>query len=55
MDAVINKAALERLVGTLASDSFKGRFTGTLHGTNAAAFIAREFQAAGLSPIEGNP
>lgn len=54
LDAVINKATLEQLVGTLASDSFKGRFTGSIHAGKAAEFIAGEFKNAGLSPIEGN-
>lgn len=54
LDAVINKASLEQLVGTLASDSFEGRFTGSFHAGKAAEFIANEFQNAGLLPVEGN-
>lgn len=54
LEAAINKNVLEELVGTLAADSFKGRFTGSPQANKAAEFIAKEFQMAGLSPIEGN-
>ena len=51
LDSVINAASLKAVVDFLASDSLKGRFTGSDGAQKAASFIANEFQHAGLKPF----
>ena len=53
-DSLFHPDSLRHIVEVLASDSMKGRFTGTAENFNAALFIANEFQKAGLKPIAGN-
>jgi hypothetical protein len=47
------RALVERVIGTLASDDMQGRFAYDEGGRRAAAFLAAEFEAAGLEPLEG--
>lgn len=51
IDSVINAASLKEVVDFLASDSLKGRFTGSDGAKKAASYIANEFQQAGLKPF----
>lgn len=46
--------SLGAIVEYLASDSLKGRYSGSEGCTQAAAFIAREFAKAGLAAADGN-
>ncbi len=48
------RALVERVIGTLASDEMQGRFAYDDSGRRAAAFLAAEFEAAGLEPLEGS-
>jgi Peptidase family M28 len=50
----IERAEVERLVRTLASDDMRGRRAFTDDALRAADFLAEEFAAAGLSPLEGS-
>jgi Zn-dependent M28 family amino/carboxypeptidase len=54
IDSVITVDSLKRLVYFLASDSLKGRLTGSAYAEQAASFIAEEFKNAGLQSIAGN-
>jgi len=45
---------MEYSVAALAHDSMKGRFTGTPEAKKAAAFIAAQFEKAGLKPLAVN-
>ena len=54
LDSVINPTSLRKVVEVLASDSLKGRFTGSLHAQTTASFIAEEFKRAGIGPLAGN-
>jgi hypothetical protein len=51
---LINAAEVERIETVLASDDMAGRKPGTPGIEKAAAFIASEFQKAGLKPLTGN-
>jgi Zn-dependent M28 family amino/carboxypeptidase len=53
-DSLFHPDSLRHLVEILASDSLKGRFTGTTESLEAADFIAEEFEKAGLSSVAGN-
>ena len=53
-DSVFHPDSLRHIVEMLASDSFQGRFTGTLENFKAVSFIAQEFGKAGLSHVSGN-
>ena len=53
-DSVFHPDSLRHIVGVLASDSLKGRFTGTAENNKAALFIAEEFRKAGLGTVSGN-
>ncbi len=46
----ISQATLQRVTRTLSSDEFQGRAPGTEGETRTVAFLAREFQRAGLQP-----
>lgn len=54
IDSLFHTDSIRHLVRVLASDSLKGRFTGTTESLEAAAFIADEFEKAGLSSVAGN-
>jgi hypothetical protein len=54
IDSLFHPDSLRHLVGVLASDSLKGRFTGTAENKKAALFIADEFRKTGLSAVSGN-
>lgn len=54
IDSIINPPSLKKVVEVLASDSLKGRFTGSLHAQTAAFFIAEEFEKAGLGAFGGS-
>src|SRR5688500_11061491 len=49
----IDRATVERVVTTLASDDMQGRDAYLAGGTRAAEFLVREFQAAGLQSPPG--
>jgi peptidase M28-like protein len=49
----IDRAEVERIINTLASDEMRGRQAFTDDALRAADFLADEFAAAGLSPLEG--
>ena len=53
-DSVFHPDSLRQIVEVLASDSLKGRLTGSLENFKAASFIAEEFRKAGLSHVAGN-
>ena len=53
-DSLFHPDTLRHIVEVLASDSLKGRYTGTIENLKAASFIANEFKRAGLHPIAGN-
>jgi len=48
LDSFINKEFLRSTIEFLASDSLKGRFTGSPEANKAANFIADEFRKAGM-------
>lgn len=50
--ALIDRADVERIVSTLASDEMRGREAFSDDAHRAADFIAGEFAAAGLEPLE---
>jgi hypothetical protein len=50
---LIDHADIVRVVTTLASDEMEGRAAFTAAAERAAAFVAGEFAAAGLQPLEG--
>lgn len=54
VDSLFHPDSLRHIVGVLASDSLKGRYTGTAENYKAALFIADEFKRAGLNPVLGN-
>lgn len=54
LDSAINETYLKQLVQVLASDSMKGRFTGSEQASEAARFIADEFGKAGALPVGAN-
>jgi Zn-dependent M28 family amino/carboxypeptidase len=54
IDEYINAAEAERIEKTLSSDDMMGRKTFTPGIDKAAAFIAKEFEAAGLKPLPGS-
>ena len=54
IDSLFDPDSLRHIVEVLASDSLKGRFTGTAENYKAALFIADEFGKAGLSHVAGN-
>jgi Zn-dependent M28 family amino/carboxypeptidase len=54
IDSIIRIDSIKHLVQVLSSDSFQGRYTGTIYATRAANFIAGEFQKAGIEPVSGN-
>ena len=54
IDSLFHTDSIRHLVRILASDSLKGRFTGTTESLEAADFIAEEFEKAGLSSVAGN-
>jgi len=54
IDSLFHTDSIRHLVSVLASDSLKGRLTGTTESLMAADFIADEFKKAGLSSIAGN-
>ena len=49
----IQRADVERIVSTLASDEMRGREAFSDDALRAADFIAREFAQAGLEPFDG--
>ena len=51
LDSIINSRTLSELVQVLASDSFKGRLTGSPGALLAANFIKDEFKSAGTIPL----
>ncbi len=51
--AQIDRARLEQILRTLASDEMEGRQVGTEAEKRAARFIADAFKQAGLSPLKG--
>ena len=53
IDSIINPTSLKEVVEVLASDSLKGRFTGSDQARKAASYIAGEFHKAGLKPFAG--
>jgi len=53
-DSIFHPDSIRHIIEILASDSLKGRFTGTLENYKAAEFIAKEFGNAGLKPVSGN-
>lgn len=53
-DSLISPSSLKQLVAILASDSLKGRSTGSMEAKKAADFIATEFYRAGIPSVEGN-
>lgn len=54
LDSIIHPDSLKALVTHLASDSMKGRFTGTMANIKAAEFIALEFKRIGLRALASN-
>ncbi len=46
-----NDVSLQHAVAFLSSDALEGRLTGTRGETQAAAYLAHQFQALGLKPI----
>jgi Zn-dependent M28 family amino/carboxypeptidase len=54
VDSIFNADSLRKIVEVLASDSLKGRLTGSKESLKAAEFIAHEFKKAGLNSIAGN-
>ena len=54
IDSLFHTDSIRHLVSVLASDSLKGRLTGTKENLKAAVFIADEFRKAGLSSVAGN-
>jgi Zn-dependent M28 family amino/carboxypeptidase len=52
-DSIAATASLQETVSALAHDSMKGRKTGTPEAAFAAAYIARQFSAAGLRRVKG--
>ncbi|RXK83262.1 M20/M25/M40 family metallo-hydrolase [Filimonas effusa] len=53
LNGIIRGNEVLRIEETLASDHMQGREAGTPGGIRAAAFIAEEFQKAGLQPMKG--
>lgn len=54
LDSIIHPDSLHRVVSVLAADSLQGRYTGSKENNIAAAYIADEFQKAGLKAVAGN-
>ncbi len=54
LDSIINPIALREIVEFLASDSLRGRLTGTGEANKAADFIVNEFRNAGARPLASN-
>jgi Zn-dependent M28 family amino/carboxypeptidase len=53
LDSIINASEAKKLVEYLASDSMKGRLTGSKEMTDAARFIASEFEKSGTKSFAG--
>src|SRR5690349_12284359 len=53
LDSIINSYEAKKIMQILASDSLKGRLTGTAGAIKAALFIAEQFRSAHLRPIVG--
>jgi hypothetical protein len=53
MDLTVNADSIHSIIETLASDSLKGRLTGTIENAKAALFIAKKFQGIGLKKVQG--
>jgi hypothetical protein len=51
--ALISKEYLQQHLAIIASDSMEGRETGTIGQRRAAAYILKQFKAAGLQPVNG--
>jgi Peptidase family M28 len=49
----IDRADVERVINTLAADDMRGRGAFTEDALRAADFLAGEFEAAGLQPLDG--
>jgi hypothetical protein len=54
LDSIIHPDSLKALVAHIASDSMKGRYTGTMANVKAAEFIALEFKKVGLRALASN-
>lgn len=54
LESIIHPDSLKALVSHLASDSMKGRYTGTMANVKAAEFIALEFKRIGLRALASN-
>lgn len=52
-DSVISESAAREVLGYLASDELKGRGNGRSERYEAAAYLAQQFQQAGLKPLYG--
>ena len=55
IDLLFKPDSIRKIVEVLASDSMKGRFTGTAESYRAAQFIIDKFSRAGLKPLAGYP
>lgn len=53
-DSIFHPDSLRAIVEFLAADSLQGRFSGSNGCNEAATFIGKEFQNAGLKPVQGN-
>jgi hypothetical protein len=53
LDSCFHPDSIRSIVETLASDSFKGRLSGSKGCLDAANFIAAKFKTAGLKPVQG--
>src|SRR3954462_5290602 len=53
LDSVVNIDDAQKILSFLASDSTKGRFTGTDEANEVAIFVALQFRSARLKPIAG--
>jgi hypothetical protein len=53
LDSIVNINDAQKILSILASDSTKGRFTGTDEAEKVATFVALQFKSAGLKPIAG--
>ena len=51
----IDAGEVHRIISVLADDDMRGRRAFTEDAERAAAFLAREFEAAGLKPLPGLP
>jgi putative aminopeptidase FrvX len=53
LDSIVNINEVQKILSFLASDSTKGRFTGTDEAKKVATFIVSQFKSARLTPIAG--